>query len=129
MEHIDVLKINGDDVRFQTARILVDITLPIYQTQLWSSITGQKCQVAQNLSASAIHSDNLERNAVRYTEKKTMPQPHMTRSTTAILSETLCFALIEEWEQRLKICVFSTRNQEKNGPCFIYSRRSNSRNI
>ena len=82
------LKINGDDVRFRTARISVDALLPIHISDTTVKVlTGQKAKWHKSCRRQ-LHSDNLERNAVKYTEK-IKPRPHMTRSSTAVLSESL----------------------------------------
>ena len=72
------LKINGDDVRYRTATISMDVLLQIHISDATVKVlTGQKAKWHKSCQRQQ-HSDNLERNAVKYTEKiKPWPVGHI----------------------------------------------------
>ena len=80
------LKINGDVVRYRTARISMDVLLPIH-TSTVKDLTGQKAKWHKSCRRQQ-HSHNLERNAIKYTDKFEQ-RSDMTRSSTAVLSDSL----------------------------------------
>ena len=84
------LKINGDDVRYRTARISMDVWLPIHTP--YATVKVLSVQKAKWHKTKAVDVSNTEiiwnKNTVKYIEKFE-PRPHMTRRFSAVLSESL----------------------------------------